>query len=184
MELFVGRATTLFVLVVLMLGLLVYRLLELQLWNHDTYKSRSDDNRIRVQTLAPPRGLIFDRDGRLLADNQNASSLGLVVDKMPEPTASIKRIASMLELSDSQQSEIIARVASNRRPDAPLVVVDHREFDRRALLRHHDGVRRADVPGPDDAHTFCVSDRRLRRRVGNPRVAAAAARRVHRRRCV
>ena len=76
-ELFVGRATTLFVLVVLMLGLLIYRMLELQLWNHDTYKSRSDDNRIRVQTLAPPRGLIFDRNGRLLADNQNASSLAL-----------------------------------------------------------------------------------------------------------
>ena len=84
-ELFVGRATTLFVLVVLMLGLLIYRMLELQLWNHDTYKTRSDDNRIRVQTLAPPRGLIFDRNGRLLADNQNASSLAFVIDNMPEP---------------------------------------------------------------------------------------------------
>ena len=144
-ELFVGRATTLFVLVVLMLGLLVYRLLELQLWNHDTYKSRSDDNRIRVQTLAPPRGLIFDRDGRLLADNQNASSLALVVDKMPEPTASIERIASMLELSDSQQSEIIARVASNRRPDAPLVVVDSLSEEQVARL----AVDRHFIPGAE-----------------------------------
>ena len=128
-----------------MLGLLVYRLLELQLWNHDTYKSRSDDNRIRVQTLAPPRGLIFDRDGRLLADNQNASSLALVVDKMPEPTASIERIASMLELSDSQQSEIIARVASNRRPDAPLVVVDSLSEEQVARL----AVNRHFIPGAE-----------------------------------
>ena len=128
-----------------MLGLLVYRLLELQLWNHDTYKSRSDDNRIRVQTLAPPRGLIFDRHGRLLADNQNASSLALVVDKMPEPGASIERIASMLELSDSQQSEMIARVASNRRPDAPLVVVDSLSEEQVARL----AVNRHFIPGAE-----------------------------------
>ena len=138
-ELFVGRATTLFVLVVLMLGLLVYRLLELQLWNHDTYKGRSDDNRIRVQTLAPSRGMIFDRDGRLLADNQNASSLALVIDSMPEPTASIERIAALLGLSDTQHSEMIARVESNRRPDAPLVVVDslsQKQVARLAVNRH------------------------------------------------
>ena len=145
MELFVGRATTLFVLVVLMLGLLVYRLLELQLWNHDTYKSRSDDNRIRVQTLAPPRGMIFDRDGRLLADNQNASSLALVADSVPEPTVSIERIAALLELSDTQRSEMIARVESNRRPDAPLVVVDSLSEEQVARL----AVNRHLIPGAE-----------------------------------
>jgi penicillin-binding protein 2 len=144
-ELFVGRATTLFVLVVLMLGLLVYRLLELQLWNHDTYKSRSDDNRIRVQTLAPPRGMIFDRDGRLLADNQNASSLALVIDSVPEPTVSIERIAALLELSDTQRSEMIARVESNRRPDAPLVVVDSLSEEQVARL----AVNRHLIPGAE-----------------------------------
>jgi penicillin-binding protein 2 len=114
-------------------------LLELQLWNHDTYKGRSDDNRIRVQTLAPSRGMIFDRDGRLLADNQNASSLALVTDSMPEPTASIERIAALLGLSDTQRSEMIARVESNRRPDAPLVVVDslsQEQVARLAVNRH------------------------------------------------
>ena len=138
-ELFVGRATTLFVLVVLMLGLLIYRMLELQLWNHDTYKSRSDDNRIRVQTLAPPRGLIFDRNGRLLADNQNASSLALVIDNMPEPSQSLERIGSLLELTNTQRSEMISRVESNRRPDAPLVVVDsltEEQVARLAVNRH------------------------------------------------
>ncbi|MEC7078053.1 MAG: penicillin-binding protein 2 [Pseudomonadota bacterium] len=138
-ELFVGRATTLFVLVVLMLGLLIYRMLELQLWNHDTYKTRSDDNRIRVQTLAPPRGLIFDRNGRLLADNQNASSLAFVIDNMPEPFQSLERIGSLLELTNAQRSEMISRVESNRRPDAPLVVVDsltEEQVARLAVNRH------------------------------------------------
>jgi penicillin-binding protein 2 len=128
-----------------MLGLLVYRLLELQLWNHDTYKSRSDDNRIRVQTLAPPRGMIFDRDGRLLADNQNASSLALVIDSVPEPTVSIERIAALLELSDTQRSEMIARVESNRRPDAPLVVVDSLSEEQVARL----AVNRHLIPGAE-----------------------------------
>ena len=83
--------------------------------------------------------MIFDRDGRLLADNQNASSLALVIDSMPEPTASIERIAALLGLSDTQRSEMIARVESNRRPDAPLVVVDslsQEQVARLAVNRH------------------------------------------------
>ena len=122
-----------------MLGLLIYRMLELQLWNHDTYKTRSDDNRIRVQTLAPPRGLIFDRNGRLLADNQNASSLAFVIDNMPEPSQSLERIGSLLELTNAQRSEMISRVEANRRPDAPLVVVDsltEEQVARLAVNRH------------------------------------------------
>lgn len=123
-QLFVGRATTLFVVVVLSLGLLALRLLELQLWNHDTYKSRSDDNRIRVQTLAPPRGMIFDRHGRLLADNQNAASLALVAEKIPDTQQTIDFLGDVLGLSSDQQVEVTKRLEAGRRPDASVVVID------------------------------------------------------------
>lgn len=123
-QLFVGRATTLFVVVVLSLGLLALRLLELQLWNHDTYKSRSDDNRIRVQTLAPPRGMIFDRHGRLLADNQNAASLALVAEKIPDTQQTIDFLGDVLGLSPDQQVEVTKRLEAGRRPDASVVVID------------------------------------------------------------
>lgn len=138
-ELFVSRAIALFVIVVLMLALLIYRLLELQFWNHDTYKSRSEDNRIRVQTLAPSRGMIFDRDGRLLADNQNTSSLALVIEQIPDLEATRAFLISLLELSDTQREQMQSRLLAGRRPDGSVLVIDsltETQVARLAVNRH------------------------------------------------
>ncbi len=138
-ELFVGRATTLFVGVVLLLGILALRLLELQVWNYDTYASRSDDNRMRVQTLAPARGMIFDRNGQLLADNQNASSLALVVDEISDVQKTLDALTSILALSEAQENEILARLRSRRTSDAHVVIIDslsESEVSRLAVNRH------------------------------------------------
>ena len=138
-ELFVGRATTLFVLVVLLLGVLMLRFLDLQFWEHDTYKSRSDKNRIQVQTLAPARGMIFDRDGKLLADNQNAASLALVADRLADVDGTLTLLVKLLELSSDQKAVLHKRLQSNRRPDAPLIVVESltkAQVARLAVNRH------------------------------------------------
>ena len=58
---------------------------------------------------------------------------------MPEPSQSLERIGSLLELTNTQRSEMISRVESNRRPDAPLVVVDsltEEQVARLAVNRH------------------------------------------------
>lgn len=138
-ELFVRRATTLFVLVVLLLGLLIWRFLDLQFWEHDTYKSRSDQNRIQVQTLAPARGLILDRNGQLLADNQNAASLAIVADRLTNTGDPLRLLVKLLDLSSDQEAEIRKRLQGNRRPDAPLIVVEsltETQVARLAVNRH------------------------------------------------
>ncbi|MEM9622234.1 MAG: hypothetical protein AAF993_11325, partial [Pseudomonadota bacterium] len=53
---FSQRALILFVIMCLMVGLLVFRFVQLQIWEHEAYQTRSDQNRIQVQPLAPPRG--------------------------------------------------------------------------------------------------------------------------------
>ena len=53
---FVGRAVALFVIAMVLIGILVARLIQLQVIDYDTYRTRSDENRIQVQPLAPPRG--------------------------------------------------------------------------------------------------------------------------------
>ena len=138
-ELFVGRATTLFAGVVLLLGVLALRLLELQVWNYDTYASLSDNNRMRVQTLAPARGMIFDRNGQLLADNQNASSLALVVDEISDVQKTLDALTSILALSEAQEREMLARLKGRRASDAYVVVIDslsESEVSRLAVNRH------------------------------------------------
>jgi len=138
-ELFVGRATSLFVLIILLLGLLMLRFLDLQFWEHDTYKSRSDNNRTQVQTLAPARGMIFDRNGQLLADNQNAASLAIVAERLSNPADTLSLLVKLLELSADQEAEIRKRLQANRREDAPLIVVEsltETQVARLAVNRH------------------------------------------------
>ena len=142
-ELFTGRAITLFVVVVLLMGVLMLRLLELQLWNYDTYASRSDDNRMRVQTLAPARGMIFDRNGRLLADNQNASSLALVADEISDVQSTLAAVSRVLSLSEAQEEEMLARLKGSRVSEAYVVVIDSLSESEVASL----AVNRHVLPG-------------------------------------
>jgi penicillin-binding protein 2 len=68
--LFRRRATVAGTLVFLAFGLLVFRYAWLQVVQHDRYQTLSDNNRIKLQAIAPPRGYIYDRNGVLLADNR------------------------------------------------------------------------------------------------------------------
>ena len=53
-------------LVVVMLLLLAGRYFSLQITQHDIYKTQSERNRVQLQSVAPKRGLIYDRNGLLL----------------------------------------------------------------------------------------------------------------------
>ena len=88
----VGRAIAFFVVVVLCVCILVARFVQLQIYEHESYQSRSDKNRIQVQPLAPPRGLIYDTNGILLADNRPSSALGIVVERTDELDAVIAEL--------------------------------------------------------------------------------------------
>ncbi|HAR08219.1 MAG TPA: hypothetical protein DCR98_07380, partial [Cobetia sp.] len=57
---------------------LLARLLFLQVVEHDIYTTRSDKNRVRVEPLPPTRGLIYDRNGQLLAENRPNYNLTIV----------------------------------------------------------------------------------------------------------
>ena len=76
------RASILFALACLFVLMLLARFFQLQVIEHEVFSLRSDENRIRVAPLAPPRGLIFDRNGILLAENITASSLGIIPEKV------------------------------------------------------------------------------------------------------
>lgn len=55
---------------VIAFGLLIIRYGYLQIFEHQNYKTLAENNRIKLQAIAPPRGYIYDRNGILLADNR------------------------------------------------------------------------------------------------------------------
>ncbi|MES2883857.1 MAG: penicillin-binding protein 2 [Pseudomonadota bacterium] len=66
----------------LMVCLLLARLGDLQLLQHEYYSTRADDNRMRVVAMPPVRGLIYDRNGALLAQNRPSFDLEVTRDQV------------------------------------------------------------------------------------------------------
>ena len=124
-EMIVGRAIAFFVVVVLCVCLLVARFVQLQIYEHESYQSRSDKNRIQVQPLAPPRGLIYDTNGILLADNRPSSALGIVVERTDELDAVIAELREIIALSDEQVEQFHKAKKRARRPGEAVVIADN-----------------------------------------------------------
>jgi len=66
------RIIGLFLACVFLLGILGSRLWYLQVYKYGNYKKRSEENRLRIIPIAPNRGLIFDRNGKILVDNRTS----------------------------------------------------------------------------------------------------------------
>ena len=133
-EMFVGRATTLFVLVVILFAVLVARMLTLQIVEHERYQLRADNNRLQIQTIVPSRGMIYDRNGRLLADNQTSFSLAVVAERVENVDVLFSAIVEILSLGPEQVERIQAELAKRRRPDSAVVILEALSEKQVALL--------------------------------------------------
>ena len=91
-NLFARRTLVAFLGILLLTGVLFTNIYQLQIVNFDTYQTRSNGNRIKLLPLPPTRGLIYDRYGKLLAENLTFFGLYIV----PEKTENLDRILDEL----------------------------------------------------------------------------------------
>ena len=111
---FTGRALTLWVLLALAILLLVLRLFQLQVLEHDRHAARSEKNRIEVQPLAPPRGEIYDRKGRLIAGNLPVFSLMVVEERVEDLEATLALLEALIGLTVEEREAFQGRLARRR----------------------------------------------------------------------
>jgi len=136
---FGARVALLFTIAVLLIAVLVTRLVQLQVWEFETYQTRSDENRIQVQPLAPPRGLIYDRNGVLLADNTTIYSLALVRERVDDMEALLARLNQLVGLDAEELEGYERRLKRRRRPFEPVTmkeILSEAEIARLAVERH------------------------------------------------
>lgn len=121
-QLFASRTVILFLAILVLFSLLVLRYVQLQIWEHEEYQTRSDQNRIQLQPIAPPRGLIFDRHGELLANNRDASSLALVTERIENLAGTLERIGRLVSITPADISDFETRLRRKRRPFEPVAL--------------------------------------------------------------
>ncbi|WP_238582900.1 penicillin-binding protein 2 [Isoalcanivorax pacificus] len=119
--------------------ILVARMIWLQGLQHDRYTTLSNKNRVQTQAIAPPRGLIFDRNGVLLADNQPDFSLALIPEQVPDLGDTLAELATIVSLESSDIDRFRRRLQSPRRPWEPVPLrarLTETEIARIAVTQH------------------------------------------------
>ena len=101
-RLFIARVILTSVVGILLLGLVIARLVQLQVIDYGYFTERSQGNRIRIEAVPPIRGLMFDRQGRILAENLPAYQLELIPEQVPDIDDTLQHLAD-LGLIDSSQ---------------------------------------------------------------------------------
>lgn len=122
----------------LVLTALGARFAYLQLIRHEQYVTQSEANRIRSRPIVPARGLIYDRAGRLLADNVPAYRLEVVPEQVPDLEATVRELTALLGLDEEELQRFEAdRLAKRRFQSVPLKLrLSESEVARFAVRRH------------------------------------------------
>ncbi|MDS1311908.1 penicillin-binding protein 2 [Marinobacter xiaoshiensis] len=138
-RLFQRRVTVMLALVFFLLSVLVARMYQLQIVEHDIYTTLSDKNRVQVQSVPPPRGLVYDRNQVLLAENRPVFSVTVVPERVGEIDAALEQLVGILDISDEDLERFQRRLREPRRPfqEIPLRYdLNEDEIARLAVHRH------------------------------------------------
>jgi len=133
------------IFVIIFSGILVWRLYILQVVDYSHYQTLSDKNRMQLQSIAPNRGLIFDRNGVVLADNRAQFSVTLVKEQVGNLARTLKLIRSLINISDDNVAQFKERLKQRRRPYEPVVLKSKLSEKEIAIL----AVNRYRLPGVD-----------------------------------
>ena len=94
-RLFLSRVILASVFSVLLLGMVIARLVQLQVIDHELFAEKSQGNRVRIEPVPPIRGLIFDRNGTVIAENLPAYQLELIPEQVEDLEDTLNRLAAI-----------------------------------------------------------------------------------------
>src|SRR5687768_18585732 len=103
-----------------MFGALITTFFRVQVLSSSTYKLQAEENRLKRLDVPAPRGTIFDRNGRIIADNVPGYAVTVLYSSYDSVMATVGRLQPYLALSRQQ----IARLQQTLRryPRQPLAV--------------------------------------------------------------
>ena len=111
------------VAVCVLLLVLIARLYFLQVIQYDYHSTLSENNRVHVQPIPPTRGLIYDRNGVIIADNRPSFSLSITRERAGEWQQVLDVIVEVLGLTADDRELFEKRMKQGRRPFEPVPVL-------------------------------------------------------------
>jgi len=138
------RARRVRVVVVILVGVLLAQFFRLQVVGQEQYELRSQANRLRAIPVPAPRGAIYDRDGRLVAENVPGYAVSLLPSPVDTIREELRRLSGYLSLDSLDRARLVEDF--RERPNRPLLVSDDASFEAvSAIEERRPSFRRAVV---------------------------------------
>ncbi|MEM1101968.1 MAG: penicillin-binding transpeptidase domain-containing protein, partial [Pseudomonadota bacterium] len=111
-----------------LMGVLGWRMRQLQLEQADEFRLLAEENRVNIRLLAPARGMVFDREGRILAQNEQNYRVVMIREDAGDVDVVLARLASLIGLSPEDAAEARKDVF-NRQSFVPVTIADRLSWD-------------------------------------------------------
>jgi penicillin-binding protein 2 len=134
-----GRAATIFIVVTFVI--LASAFFRTQVLENERYALQSEENRLREVPLPAPRGIIYDRNGEVIAENLPGYTVSLLAPTADSLRAALRRLGGTITLTNDQIELAVRRY--RRAPNRPAVILSDASFDVVSVLEEH----RVDFPG-------------------------------------
>lgn len=114
-QIFVQRIIVASFIIALFMLVIISRYFDLQINQYQDFVTQSDNNRVHMRPAAPARGIIYDRNGEILADNRSISTLTIIRERTEDLDTLIARIGTLIDLSESDIKSFYKQL-KRRRP--------------------------------------------------------------------
>jgi len=119
------------------ISLILVRLFDLQVLNHKQYITASNLNSLSLSPIAPKRGLIYDRNHRILADAKPVYTLTLTPDHVKNIPATISKLKRYVNLSDHDLDMFNLGLKRHRRSDPVVLKYNVTEKEADIIYARH-----------------------------------------------
>jgi penicillin-binding protein 2 len=110
------------------IGGLGWRMRDLQVVQNEHYRMLAEENRINIRLIPPARGILYDRQGRVMAGNRQNYRIVMIREQAGDPAAVLARLATIIPLAPDLQERAL-REMTGRSAFVPVVVTEHLTWD-------------------------------------------------------
>jgi len=129
--------------IILVIVILFIRLWYLQVLKGEYYHEQAESNRIRPVMLRPPRGVIYDRSGRPLVENELVFDISLIPEDAPNLDATIEKLSAVVKITPDAIRKALEDAADVRTRYDPVKIREEAPWDEVAVVEAHQD----DLPG-------------------------------------
>ncbi len=130
----IDRSYIMIIVKLALLLIIILRLYYLQVFQADKYKMLADENRISTRLLIPPRGIIYDRNGVMIASNRQNFQAMIVAEQTPNVQQTLDEFKKIMPLSEEEEAKIKKDLKRNR-SFVPIKIKDNLSWQEVAKIQ-------------------------------------------------